>query len=77
VEIELFVYLQKSAFQRSVKYPFTIIHLKRLLLKFYVHSGFIIPERERERERETVNSEEEEQEKILNEKFQTQISFLN
>jgi len=52
VEIELFVYLQKSAFQRSVKYPFTIIHLKRLLLKFYVHSGFIIPERERERERE-------------------------
>jgi hypothetical protein len=34
-------------------------------------------QRERERERETVNSEEEEQEKILNEKFQTQISFLN
>jgi hypothetical protein len=38
-------------------------------------------EREREREREihthTINSGEEKQERILNEKFQTQISFLN
>jgi hypothetical protein len=34
-------------------------------------------ERERERERERINSGEEKQEKILNEKFQTQISFLN
>jgi hypothetical protein len=52
-----------------------------------VHSGVIIPqraserEREREREREihthTINSGEEKQERILNEKFQTQISFLN
>jgi hypothetical protein len=37
----------------------------------------MIPERDRETDRQTINSGEEKQEKILNEKFQTQISFLN
>jgi hypothetical protein len=71
--------LAKFSFSKISEVPFTIIHLKRLPLKFYVYSGFIVPqrERERERERERINSGEEKQEKILNEKFQTQISFLN
>lgn len=67
--------LAKFSFSKISEVPFTIIHLKRLPLKFYVHSGFIIPHTHTEGE--TINSGEEKQEKILNEKFQTQISFLN
>lgn len=69
--------LAKFSFSKISEGPFTIIHLKRRPLKFYVHSGFMIPERDRETDRQTINSGEEKQEKILNEKFQTQISFLN
>jgi hypothetical protein len=51
VEIEMFVTGKIQLFKGS-EVPFTIIHLKRPPLKFYVHSGVIIPHRERERERE-------------------------
>jgi hypothetical protein len=40
--------LAKFSFSKISEVPFTIIHLKRFPLKFYVHSGFIIPQRERE-----------------------------
>jgi hypothetical protein len=51
VEIEMFVTGKIQLFKGN-EVPFTIIHLERLPLKFYVHSGVIIPHRASERERE-------------------------